>query len=324
MASPTVAVIILNYNGWEDTLRCVSLCLRQLYPDFFVIVVDNASSDGSLEKMKEAWASGDSVKYLAEYDKNEAEAGGTEEKENELDKYGDGEKLVLIRNDKNLGYSAGNNVGIRYALKKKADAALIVNPDVEAEDNGIIAGLAKALIDADDYFVAGPRVLDRQGCDQNPMREPSLFEEVFGPLWKGVMAGLGKGRRGCPDPVLQGGGPRVVEKVSGCCAMIKSDFFLKHGLLDETIFMYSEEAVLAHEVGKAGRRMVYVPSVAVRHVHLPGGDGIKQYRQFMQSRIYFLSRYRRYGSLKILMVKGSYGLVLLSKVFRSWRRRTYA
>jgi GT2 family glycosyltransferase len=318
-SQPKVAIIVLNYNSWQDTAKCVSLCLRQDYPDFLVIVVDNGSSDGSIEKLEEAWRAGIAIKYWAQYAKGEAETGGTEEKERELDKYGAGEKLVLIRNDRNLGYSAGNNVGIRYALKKEADAVLIVNPDVLLEDKDVLAKMGGLLFRDDNYFVVGPRVYDSMGRDQNPMYEPSFIEEVFGTLWKGLTANFGWDRKGFVDCAKENG-TRVVEKVSGCCMMIKSSFLRQDGLFDENTFLYSEEPILAYRVRAAGGRIVYMPDAHVRHIHCSTRLGIRQYREFITSRIYFLKKYKEYGLLKLFMVRMGYGMVLMVKLVRSlWR-----
>ena len=54
---PRVAIIILNYNGWKDTIECLESVFRITYPNYQVIVIDNGSTDGSMEKIK-AWAEG--------------------------------------------------------------------------------------------------------------------------------------------------------------------------------------------------------------------------------------------------------------------------
>jgi len=54
---PKVAIIILNWNGWKDTIECLESVFRNTYPNYQVIVVDNGSTDGSMEKIK-AWADG--------------------------------------------------------------------------------------------------------------------------------------------------------------------------------------------------------------------------------------------------------------------------
>src|ERR1700757_2392454 len=56
--SPRVYIVLLNWNGWRDTIECLESVLRLDYPDYKVIVCDNASSDGSMEHIR-SWARGD-------------------------------------------------------------------------------------------------------------------------------------------------------------------------------------------------------------------------------------------------------------------------
>ena len=100
-----VVAVVLSWNGREDTLAC----LRSLEGEGAdVIVVDNASSDGTADAVT---------------------------------------GVDVIRNARNLGYAGGMNVGIRAALEREADAVLLLNNDVELEP-GAIAALAAALDDA--------------------------------------------------------------------------------------------------------------------------------------------------------------------------------
>ena len=53
-SSPLVAIVILNWNGWRDTLECISACRKLEWPNFRILVVDNHSSDGSAEMLRGA------------------------------------------------------------------------------------------------------------------------------------------------------------------------------------------------------------------------------------------------------------------------------
>jgi GT2 family glycosyltransferase len=284
-----VALIVLNYNSWRDTLKCVSLCVRQLYANFLVIVVDNASTDDSVEKMKAEWRSQAGIKYVAEYDRRDAEAGGTEEKENALRKYGPEEKLVLIKNDRNLGYSAGNNVGIRYALKKKAAAVLIVNPDVRIDEPSALGKMIAALLSRDDIAVVGPNITDAEGRRQSPLREPSFWEECFGPFMYGIAKRFGGRPFHYIEPV-RSHEPFEVYKVAGSCMLIRSSFLQNIGLLDEHVFLYCEEPILSAAVYAAGGRLLFVPRAPVIHTHdrKRKGSQAGRMQMFIKSRKYYL------------------------------------
>ena len=92
---PLVYIIILNWNGWQDTIECLESLKKQTYRNFRIVVVDNGSS-------------GPDVDILGE-------------------RYGD--FITIIENKKNYGFAGGNNVGIKYALKQGADYILLLNND---------------------------------------------------------------------------------------------------------------------------------------------------------------------------------------------------
>jgi GT2 family glycosyltransferase len=94
MKQPRVTVIVLNWNRREDTLECLRSLERLTYPNYSVIVVDNGSTDGSVEAVKEAFPS-----------------------------------LQLLTNAENLGFAGGNNVGIRHALERESDYIFLLNND---------------------------------------------------------------------------------------------------------------------------------------------------------------------------------------------------
>lgn len=99
---PRVSIIILNWNGWEDTVKCLESLSQITYPNYEVIVVDNGSK-------------GDDADILAEKYKG---------------------YIKLIRNKENLGFAEGNNVAIREVIKEgKSNYILTLNNDTTVEPN---------------------------------------------------------------------------------------------------------------------------------------------------------------------------------------------
>jgi len=94
MNNQKVFITILNWNGKVDTLNCLSSLQKCTYSNQEIVVVDNGSSDDSVEQIKLLFPS-----------------------------------VTLLETGKNLGYAEGNNVGIRYALEKNADYVLLLNND---------------------------------------------------------------------------------------------------------------------------------------------------------------------------------------------------
>lgn len=105
-----VYIILVNWNGWSDTVECMESLLLLEYMDFRIIVCDNGSTDDSLHKIKN-WADHHKVRYV-EYGRAEAESGGS---------LASDPTLTLIRNDENLGFAGGNNVGLRHAMARGDD-----------------------------------------------------------------------------------------------------------------------------------------------------------------------------------------------------------
>ena len=98
---PPLYIVLVNYNGYEDTLECINSLMKNSYTDFKVVVVDNASTDGSGQKLAQKFA---------------------------------GSKVVtVILNDDNLGFSGGNNVGISYSMQQGADLVVLLNNDTIAK-----------------------------------------------------------------------------------------------------------------------------------------------------------------------------------------------
>src|SRR5579862_8697810 len=95
---PLVAISLLNWNGWRDTLKCLA-SIRQLdYPNFITIVADNSSRDDSVERVK-AWGRENlgPGQVLAEYDRVTALGGGGPQTEQALEQISSAGRLVLIR-----------------------------------------------------------------------------------------------------------------------------------------------------------------------------------------------------------------------------------
>jgi GT2 family glycosyltransferase len=120
---PSIAVIVLTWNGRDLTLDCLASLERITTPNVRVIVVDNASSDGT-------------VAAIAQHH---------------------GGRVTVIANTANLGYAGGNNAGIRRALEEGADFVLLLNNDTVV-DPGFAGRMADALLADPGAGVAGPKI----------------------------------------------------------------------------------------------------------------------------------------------------------------------
>jgi len=122
-ADPRVAIIVLTWNGKALTLDCLD-SLRELdYQNVEIVTVDNASTDGTAEAVRERY----------------------------------GETVTLIVNSENTGFSKGNNVGIKYALDKGADLVLLLNNDTTVSP-ALVDSLVSVFRNAPNVGIAGPKI----------------------------------------------------------------------------------------------------------------------------------------------------------------------
>jgi GT2 family glycosyltransferase len=123
-----VDVVVLNWNGWQDTIACLASLQRQDYHHFSLLVVDNGSTDGSVEQIKQAMPA-----------------------------------LELLQTGANLGFGGGCNAGIKLALARGADYVWLINSDATvdpgalsalvrvAEKNPALGAVGSVLYDADQH-----------------------------------------------------------------------------------------------------------------------------------------------------------------------------
>ncbi len=121
MYHPRVSIVILNWNGLDDTVECLESLRKVTYPNYEVIVVDNASE-------------GDDVRIIRE-------------------KFGD--YIHVIENEENYGFAEGSNVGIRYALSSNADYVLLLNNDTVVHPDFLTELVKDALVDKN-IGIVGP------------------------------------------------------------------------------------------------------------------------------------------------------------------------
>lgn len=265
-----VAAVVLNYNSSADCRKCVSYLKKQNYSNLSVFIVDNASP-----KPEEA----ETLKRL--------------QQENHVH--------VTI-SSKNRGFSAGNNIGLRAAAENGAEWMLVINPDVELRDPYYISKVMGQLEKWPEAAVIGTDILLPNGQKQNPSRELSYWEELFWPIeWIRQKLKIWDGYR---TEDITG----YCEKLSGCCFFISKKFLEQINYLDENVFMYSEEPILAKQVALAGYRELYIREATAWHQHFSSkkGNAKKRMQILFDSRQYYLEHYSGYSNLALK-------LLLLSK-----------
>jgi N-acetylglucosaminyl-diphospho-decaprenol L-rhamnosyltransferase len=220
-----LSIVIVSFNARADLDECLrSLTTAPPAIDHEIIVVDNASSDGSVEAARQF-------------------AG-----------------VSVISLDRNAGFAAGNNIGIRAS---RGDLLLLLNSDTIVPA-GSVDRLVDELLATPDAAVAGPRLVDRSGrVELSFGRMMSPFNEL---RQKTVGMMYDRGWRMATAWVERATRQRAfVDWVSGACLLVRRGDADAVGLLDERFFMYTEDVDFCHAIRMRGRRILFTPAAEITH-----------------------------------------------------------
>ena len=338
---PAVSVIVLNWNGWRDTIQCLESTLRNDYGNCQVTVIDNGSLDGSMDHIK-AWAEGklkmsanpdDSLGNSSQpsihkpiphvyYTRDEAEQGGDPERERELKQnirsngtIATRYPLALVQVESNLGFAGGNNIGIKYALKQNFDYILVLNNDAFPAEN-TISQMVNFMDKTPSAGACGVRLFYADGLPQPSYgcfpTIPRMVVHLF-PLYKLCPQKWFRGfKRLSITPSEQLKEPMKVDYPSGACLMVRREVINAIGVMDDQFFMYFDETDWCYRMKQAGWDRYYVPKAEV--VHRCGGSfqnvSLKQSICNLESRLKFFGKHFSPATVFVLRV-----LHLTSSVF---------
>jgi GT2 family glycosyltransferase len=212
-------IVTVNFNGLEDTRKCLR-SLRSLTAPASVVVVDNASKQ-------------DPTATLA------AEFPG----------------VHLVRNPVNAGWSGGNNTGIRYALDRGADHAILLNNDTTVRPD-LVGRLLAAAAANPGLGVLGPVIRYMDEPDVT-MTDGVVFNR---PGYPGFFQ-----REPVPERAADPPAVAEVDIVNGCCMMVAAPVFARIGLIDDRFFLIHEEADFCLRAREAGFRCGVLAEALVWH-----------------------------------------------------------
>jgi hypothetical protein len=293
----SVSIVILNWNGWKDTIECLESIFRQTYPLFKVVVVDNGSADDSVQRIL-AWAKQKSAQdaEFSEFNKSrklrkaiditseEAKAGGKGPFRGP--RVHDDIDLVIIRNACNYGFAGGSNVGLDYVTNVfESDYLLLVNNDVVLEPDFLdcILGFAgrdrrMAIVQGKVHRYNSPDEIDSTG----------LLADIFG-----ATVSRGGYQRDCGqfDAFIDCG----FFYASGAAMVIRRDFlerFEGDGPFDSKLFAYHEDLDICWLARLMNFKIGYCPTARCYH------KGSRSFGENSQiSRMYLAQR----NNLRVLM-----------------------
>jgi len=253
-----LTISIVSYNSFDFLKECLESILKNPPSvDYEVIVVDNASIDGTSEYIKKNYSG-----------------------------------IKLISNTRNTGFAAANNIAVK---KTNSKHVLLMNSDCRVYEKSL-DNLVGFMEKNPTVGIAGPKIINSDGTIQLSCRKfPSIFNaalhtilgDVFpqNPFSKSYkLAGVSRDR------------PFKVDWVSGSCMIIRREALNETGLLDERYFMYVEDLDICYRMWQKNWEVYYCPDAKIMH-HIAGSSGsgkIKSSFRMQRSVFHFFwKNYRR-------------------------------
>ena len=227
LSLPRLSIIIVSYNSSRDLEACLtSLTGNPSQVDHEVVVVDNASDDGTPDYLRTRWPG-----------------------------------IRLIEAGENVGFARANNMAIRQTF---GELVLLLNPDTIVSGDAIDR-LVRVLETDSTAAIAGPRIVDREGRAElsfgrmiSPLAELRQKVLVRGHVHRTpVITSIVE---------LMSRRSKTVDWVSGACLLIRRADLEAVGLLDERFFLYTEDVDLCASIRQRGRRVLFVADVEIVHL----------------------------------------------------------
>ena len=229
-----IVIIIVNWNGGEKIIRCVDSIHQRINMErFLIIVVDNHSRDGSPERIKEKYP-----------------------------------HVVLIRNQKNLGFSRANNIALKYVRDHgiQTDYIFFINNDTSWVDPSMrdvldfldtypdIAGLTPCIRGSDGQYQTGV------GGKRFTLINMALYYFFLNRLPFLKSSGIYINQA----PFVKRGKIIDLDWISGAALLVRVAVLKDHSLFPEEFFMYAEDLVVSERLRKSGR-LIFYPFFKIEH-----------------------------------------------------------
>lgn len=266
---PLTYVIVLNWNGWRDTLMCLDSLQDLDYPNYRTVVVDNGSTDGSVEHIH--------IKYPDQ---------------------------VVLESGTNLGFSAGNNLGIKYALEQGAEYIWLLNNDAQAAPQALSAMVD--LLESNATVGAAASVIYDQA---DPQRVQA---------WGGGTVNLWTGTT---KVQVEPGAARNLDYLTGASILLRASTLEDVGLLDEAYFLFWEDVELGFRIRSRGWQLAVAEPSRIWHkasASMGGEQSPESYAHYCKSAWRF---FRHHATIPVVPLALRFTGGLLKWILqRDWRR----
>jgi GT2 family glycosyltransferase len=258
---PKVSIIILNWNGWHDTIECLESVYSINYTNYEVILVDNNSQGQDIEKIKQ-WAKGKihvsskfiknpakkPVKYFY-YTKKEFESRKFLLDKKRINRLASSSKLIILKNNKNQGFAEGNNIPLKRLIKEgKSRYALLLNNDT-AVDKNFLREMVKAGEKEDDVALVSPKIYY--------YKHPKKIWFYGGFINWNVYPGYHHHKKGNNSELANH------EWASGTCMLIKLE--RRTSLLDNHYYFGCEDIAYSQKIVNEGKKIRIPKNAKIWH-----------------------------------------------------------
>ena len=289
--APRLSVIVLNHNSGGLLRACLDSIFAQPVPfGIEVIVPDNASSDSSLDRAKEAW----------------------------------GDRIRILENGANRGFAWGNNRGIDIS---RGEYVCILNPDTVVRP-GALEALVNFLDAHPCAGFVGPKVLKPDGTFQRSSKRsiPTPLDAISRALLFSRLFPKSKRFARYDATYLDEEQTQRVEACDGCCMMVRRSVIEEIGKLDEGYFIYCEDVDWFMRAKWAGWEVWYHPQAVIehRHAHTRSFRRYRTVRDFHDSMIRFHRKFyaQRYPAVVNALIYGAVRtrmyLIMARRTFTGW------
>lgn len=244
-----VYIISVNFNAAEHTIEMINSLKDIEYKNYRIVVVDNGSNFSDYKKLKQIEDS-----------------------------------CILIRSEVNLGFSGGNNIGIKRAIEDKAEYILLLNNDTIVKKS-FLNKLVESMVENDADLVC-PKILNYYNKE--------IINYAGGDIvaYKGAVNIYGLGEHDSEKYNCV----KNITFAHGCCLLISTEVLIKVGGLEDSYFLYFEDTDLSAKLNLLGKRMIYEPKSIIYHKESVStkkfSDNYQYY--FCRNRLQFIKRNIKY------------------------------
>ena len=239
-ADKKIAIIIINWKKYDLTLNCIDSVLKSSYKNFKIILIDNEAQNSFPDEINKS------------------------------------EKIKIIKNENNEGFSKANNQGIKYSIKNGFDYVLLLNNDTLIK-NDLINSLIQQSSTLNQKIIQ-PLILNYDGTKiWNAGGKINNIFGTFETLKKGKSFKNFKSDK------------NLTEWFTGCCVLIKSEIFNHVGYFDERFFAYYEDVDYSIRLKKMGYSIALMTNSYLQHYESTSSKSINKSEGNLSPYVHYLN-----------------------------------